>query len=475
MTPIFLNEWLPDQPSFNSNGLLEAQNTYPGARGYRPVGAFQQYIPAGPAPFRGAGGFTAPYGEHIIAGGTATNLYMVISGAWVSIGSGFNMETDGRWRFAQFGDLAIATNGSNPMQKIDLAGGTVAPLGGNPPTTAVLAVVKDFLVGGVINGQGNQIAWCAINNAEDWDFANNQSDYNIMPSGGRVNGIFGGEFGIILQRNRITRMDYVAGNNIFTINEISNNFGCVSPHSVIQHGQIGCFLSDNGFMMWDGSTLKPIGNERVDRYFKASYGRANWSNMSAAVDIQNQVFCWSMGDRIFTYHWQLDRWTVIIQPAQIIFSGVTRSISVDETDPLYATDGDIDGAGLPSFDDVSYEGGDDAFYVINTSNVLGRMIGPSMAAKWTLPDVEMIPGRETLLRSMRLDTDAITGVTLSVAARARLGDAVAYNDYSTLRPNGDMPVRERGRYQRFSLATGYAQPWSYMQALIPDATAGTRQ
>lgn len=475
MSAYVFGEWLPDQPSSRSNGILEAINVYPGPRGYRPVGQFEQYVPVGPTAFRGAAAFTAPYGENIIIGGTTSNLYKVSSGAWASIGSGFNAPEQGRWRFAQFGGLAIATNGSDPMQKIDLTAGKVAPLAGNPPTTKILAVVKDFLVGGVIDGQANQIAWSAINNAEDWGFAYNQSDYNIMPSGGNVNGLFGGETGLILQRNRITRMDYVGGNDIFTINEISSNFGCVTPNSTIQHGQLGAFLSDNGFMLWNGAELKAIGNEKVDRYFHRAYGKASWPNMSAAVDIANQVFCWSMGDRIFCYHWQGDRWSVINLAAQIIFAGVTRSISITEVDPDVVDETSLDTAGLPSLDDPKYAGGDRAFYVINSTSVLGRLTGPSMAATLTTPDLEMTPGRIAVVKAVRPDTDAISGITLAVSSRDRLGDAVSYNNYSSLRANGDMPVRERGRYQRMSLQLGAGAQWTYAQALTPEVTASGRQ
>ena len=470
-------EWLPDQPSFGTSGMTVAQNVYPRSPlGYRPVGQFTQYVPAGPAAFLGGGTFTSPIGENIIIAGTAGNLYRVTSGAWASIGSGYTMPLEGRWRFAQFGGLAIATNSANPMQKIDLSAGTVTALGGSPPTFRMLAVVKDFLVGGVLNGQGNTFGWCAINNAEDWNFGYNQSDYQIMASGGDINGIFGGEFGIILQRNRITRMHYVGGNNIFVINEVSSNFGCVSPHSVIQHGQIGCFLSDNGFMMWDGALLKPIGNERIDRFFKASYGRNSWALMSAAVDIANQVFCWSMGDRVFCYHWNLDRWSIIVQPAQIIFSGVTRTISMDEQDPTYgANDDNLDFSGLPSLDSNLFKGGDNRFYLIDTTNTLGTMTGTPMAATLTLPDFELAPGRETQMRNIRVDTDALTGITLSLAMRPRLGDAVTYTDYTSLRANGDMPVRQRGRYTRAQLAIAAGNTWTFASGVEADAAPGAKQ
>lgn len=474
--PFLFGEWLPDQPSFRSSGLLTANNCYPGERGYRPVGQFAQSVPAGPEPFLGAAAFTSPAGVISIVGGSATNLYRIFSGAWTSLRSGYSIQEGGRWRFAQFGGLAIATNGGDPMQKIDLTNGTTTDLAGSPPKAKMLAVVRDFLVAGVLDGQTNVVGWSAINNAENWTFGQNQSDYNIMPSGGDVNGLFGGEFGLILQRSRITRMEYVGGNDIFVINEISSNLGCVSPHSVVQHGIYGWFLSDNGFMMWDGAQLKPIGSERIDRYFLSNYGRAAWSSMSAAVDVRNQVVVWSMGDRMFSYHWVLDRWTTIGQTAQIVFAGVTRSLSIDETDPAVGTpDDNLDTAALLSLDDESFKGGDSTFYVINTSNVLGTLSGLPLQADWLLPDIELANSRESQLRRVRPDTDATAGLSLSIACRARLGDAVIATNYTALRPNGDMPVRERGRYVRMGLTLAAGTAWTYAQGLEPDAVSGMRQ
>lgn len=471
-----LGQWTPDQPAHNAKGLQVANNCYPGVNGYRPVKSFVAELAAGASKFLGAAAFTSPGGVVSVIGGTSTALYRVFSGSWQQIGSGYSIQGDGRWRFAQFGGLAIATNGTDPMQKVNLTTGTVSALGGSPPTARMLAVVKDFLVAGVINGATNELGWSAINNAEGWTFGQNQSDYQIMPSGGEINGLFGGEYGLILQRNRITRMEYVGGNEIFVINEISSNFGCVTPHSVIQHGQIGCFLSDNGFMKWDGASLVPIGQERIDRYFLSAYGKSSWAAMSAAVDTRNQVFCWSMGDRMFCYHWILDQWTTISLAAEIVFAGVTRSITIDEQDPLVgAPDDNIDTPGLLSLDDQSFLGGDSTFYVINTSHVLGRLSGANMAPTWTTGDFELAKNREAKVRWVRPDTDAASGLTLSISCRARLGDAITSNNYSSLQANGDMPVRERGRYMRLSMTIAAGTAWNYAEGFEPDIVAGARR
>lgn len=441
-------EWTPDKPAA-SNGLLVADNCYPGDQGYRPVKAFVATATAGVSAFVGATDFVSSLGAVVIVAGTTSALYKLTAGAWVQIGTGYSNPATGKWRFAQFGNLGIATNGTNPMQKIDLATGVASALGGAPPKFAMLAVVKDFLVGGVLDGTTNQLGWSAINNAEAWTFGQDQSDYQIMPSGGDINGLLGGEFGVILQRERISRMDYVGGNEIFVVNEVSSNFGCATANSVVQFGQLGFFLSDNGFMMWDGSQPRPIGAEKIDRFFFAAYPRSTWGSMSAAVDEANKVVVWSMGDRMFCYHWTLSQWSTISLGAQEVFSGYTA-----------------DGSGKTA---------DGAFYVINTSNVLGLLTGANVAPTWTLPDIELKRGREGHLSVARPVTDAVTGLTLTIACRARLGDAVAGNAYTSLRTNGDMPVRERGRYARMTLGIAAGTAWTYAQGIDAVASLGARQ
>lgn len=445
---ITLGEWTPDVPA-DGAGLLVADNCYPGQQGYRPVKAFVGEASAGVSPFLGAANFVASTGGVTIVGGTSSALYKLVSAAWTQIGTGYSNPVTGRWRFAQFGDLGIATNGTNPLQKIDLVAGTASNLGGSPPKFNVLTVVKDFLVGGVMNGATNTMAWSGINNAESWVFGQNQCDYNIMPFGGDINGLFGGEFGIILQRERITRLDYVGGNSIFQISEVSTNFGCATPNSVVQYGQLGFFLSDSGFIMWDGSALHPIGVEKVDRYFLAAYNRASWANMSASVDAANKVVMWSMGDRIFCYHWVLGNWSTISLAAQILFTGYTA-----------------DGTGISS---------DGALYVINTSNVLGRLTGANVAPTWTTPDLELTKGRDAQINMVRPVMDAASGLTLTISSRAKLGDPLSPNAYTDLRANGDMPVRERGRYTRFTLSIGAGTAWTYAQAIDPTVARGARQ
>jgi hypothetical protein len=374
---------------------------------------------------------------------------------------------EGRWRFAQFGGLAIATNGTDPMVKIDLTTDTVASLGGTPPKFETLAVVKDFLVGGVRNSQIMHLGWSGINDAEWWTVGQRQADLNILPDGGRINGILSGEYGIILQRNCIRRMDYVGGNIIFEFNVVSTNVGCVTPHSVAQWGRIAFFLSDNGFMMWDGSQAVPIGQEKIDRSFASQYDVTDWPSMSTAIDPVNRVVMWSMADKIWCYHWDFGKWTVIPIVSSIIFSGVTKAVSIDEDyPPDMPDDTDIDGAGLPTLDDPVVQGRRAAALCIQFIAGVGRIL---TAHRWPQSSPALIwkcSGQRACLRMARPDCDAVDKqFDANAAGQAALGDAGSSTAFNSLTTSGDMPLRFSARFIRPTFQIAAGTTWSYAKGM----------
>lgn len=455
---MIFGEFAPDKAkSGNPEILTECEGVYPMEDGYRPVGQFTALYSAIASAPKGGATFTSPQGLSYIIAGTNAALYKAYSGAWTAIGTGYSLLEDNRWRFAQFGGLAIATNGTDPMVKIDLEADTVGTLGGSPPKFETLAVVKDFLVGGVRNGQVMHLGWSGINDAEWWTVGQRQADLNILPDGGRINGILSGEYGIILQRNCIRRMDYVGGNIVFEFNVVSTNVGCVTPHSVAQWGRLAFFLSDDGHMMWDGSQAIPIGEEKIDRAFAEQYGQDDWASMSTAIDPVNRVVMWSMADKIWCYHWGFQKWTIIPIASSIIFSGVTKAISIDEDYPPDMTaDTDIDGVGLPTLDDPVFKGGAPLLYVFNSSRELGEFSGTPMAAKFTGTDLELFQGQRACLRMARPDTDATSNLTLTLLGKQRLGDAGSSTAFTSLTTSGDMPLRFSARFIRptFQIAAG---------------------
>ena len=456
----------PDMnPRLNDGLMRVADGVYPSPDGYKPVAQWAQiYTTLGAAP-KGAASFVSPAGVASIIAGTETSLRRAYSGGWETLATGYSVTGDQRWRFAQFGGLAIATNGVDAMQKIDLTAMTVSALGGTPPRFEALAVVgKGFLVGTVMDGDILTLGWCAAYNAELWNFGYDQSDYQTLPTGGRINGILSGEYGIILQRDRIVRMDYTGGNQIFDFSEVSSNIGCVSVHSVAQWGNLGFFLSDEGFMQWDGG-LTAIGREILDAEFRGLYDVGDWASMSTAIDPVRGIVMWSLGDKIYCYDWMLKKWSTITYAAPIIFSGVTKGVSIDEDEPGVTGDDVIDTAGLDSLDSARFRGGDPRLYVFSSGNALGAFSGTPMAATLTGNDLELFTGKRGNVSFVRPEIDAASGLTVTLACKQTLGGSVTNYSTTTLQASGDMPIRASGRYTRPTTAIAAGTTWTHAKGL----------
>lgn len=465
-------KFLPDLPEHASPGVSEAINLYPGPNGFRPVGQFIAHTEALPLPCKGASAFVSPGGRQVIIAGTAEALYRQEDLGWTEISNGYALGDEDRWRFVQFGPIAIVSNGIDPPLKVNLENDAVADLGGTPLTMQAMAVVSNFVVGTQIGGVVNRIAWSGENNAEWWTYAQRKSDFNDFPDGGEVTGVIGGEIGLILQRNAVRRMAYVGGNVLFRFDKISTNFGCATVHSVAQHGDLAFWYAETGFKMWDGAQIKSIGFERVDESFGRLYGLLDYSKLSTTVDGQRSIVCWSTGYKMWLYNWLLDAWTVIDHEAQIITARAGRVVSLDERDPAVGvTDDIIENPGLDDFDTARFIAGDPIFYVF-TEGAMGTFNGENMAARIAGRVVEMVEGRDARVQRIRPMTDAVSGITVRLDARQRLGDPAQRRDFATLQASGEMPVRSRGRFVKAFIDIAADNDWTYLQGLDATLAAG---
>lgn len=468
-------DFLPDLTEHGAPGVTGVANIYPTSVGYRPVGQFAAHSTNFPAECRGAAVFVAQDGTINLIAGTATKLYKQIVGGWQEIGTGYTLGPLNRWRFAQFGGLAIATNSVDPMVKINLTTGVTAALAGSPPKFEALAVVNNFLVGTRTDGVVTQVAWSGENDAEWWTFAQRKSDFNEFADGGEVTGIIGGEVGLILQRNAVRRMAYVGGNILFRFDKISANVGCASVHTVAQHGELAFWYSENGFKMWDGAQIRSIGFEKVDATFAQNYGLVALDEISTAIDGRRSTVCWSTGRRMWIYNWILDKWSVIEAVSDIITSHETNAPGLEERDDVAGVpDDDMDSTGLDSLDSARFRSGDPIFYVFRGAE-LGTLNGENMAARITGRRLELVEGRDARVRRVRPMTDATSGITVRLETMQRLGDLPDRRDFTTLQASGEMPVRARGRFVKSTILIEAGKRWTYLQGIDATVDVGGRR
>lgn len=436
----------------------DISNLVPTSTGYKPVGQFSQ-VAAPLAGILGGGGYTGLDGTTALLGGTASDLYSYAGGAWSSVLSGLSAAS---WRFDQFGGFVIGVNGGAPV-KYEITSGSAAALDGSPPTSDLVATVRDQLFLAGDPDAVNQVAISSYNDPTGWTPGTNQCLYVPFPSGGRIMGLCGGETAVILQQRSVKLATYNGdGVTWWQFDEISRDIGCMAKGSVAQAGGLVFFLSDQGFCMCDRTKVIPIGVEKVDATFFRSYQRVDIiENIRCSVDPQSTTVHWSMPGtpgRIWSYNWTLDKWFVIEVSLKFVFQGFTSNVTLEELDAMFPSGLDL----MPySLDASIFAGGNPMLFTVNSEGAIGTMTGDNMAAYIRIPPIEVEKGYRVQMRNARLIGDMIEGA-FTIDARARAGDDVDNSLSRPIRANGNMPIRANGRHVAFRVDLPAAARWSYL-------------
>ena len=293
-------EWLPDQPPFLNPGANEANNVYYAARSYKPFPSLVKFSTNNiGANSKGAGSFRSTSNVSNNFASTQTNIYKLDQGSFTSVKGSLTGTATDFFTFTQFGDYIIASNGVDaPLYYLmgtstNFANLSTIATAGTPPVFRTSGVIRDFLVTGNQSANRNRVQWCGINDITTWTPGTKQADLQDLPgSGGQIVAITSGEYGYVFRQNEIVRMDYVGGATVFRFSVISPNRGAVYGKTVCQDNRRVFFYADDGFFEVSGDQVKPIGAEKVNRFFDVDLNKAFSDRIVAAVDPFNQLAIW---------------------------------------------------------------------------------------------------------------------------------------------------------------------------------------
>lgn len=469
-TRIELKDWLPDQPS-TTGALLEANNVVPLAVGYGPFSQAADYSNDADANLNNvyAGKFST--NTQLFAGGNQ-KLYKYNTATQdlddVSISGGYT--TGDRWQFAQFGDKLLATNNQEKIQAWTVGTSTAFDdVSSDAPYAKFITVVRDFVVAADVGGTSNKVNWSDINDETNWTAGStSQSDFQIIPDGGDITGITGGEFGLVLLERSLVRMSYVGSPLFFQFDTISRGLGCTVAGSVAQYGAITYFLSDDGFYSCNGETIQGIGAEKIDKYFYNDVDLGNIDNMSAAVDPVKNLIVWNYptasGRKLIMYNFQNGKWSTGDTTADYISSVTTAGVTLEDLDDFGLLD-DIN----TSLDSRLWTGGKFLFAGVEDAKIV-TFTGGNATAQFVTGDLEF--GYNSLVNLIRPVVE--NGLaSASIASRKNLDDNISFGTLVAANDEGRIGVRNNGRWHRVKFRpTG---DWLFATAFdIDTVTRGKR-
>lgn len=471
---VVYTEYLPDQPANLNEGLVTCDGVFAIQNGYAPI----------PSPISLPNG---ALGEQALGGGgyrVADDVYLFVateneikryeSSGYSNVGTGYLANNEVQVRFVPYNTFMLATNGTDPIQKFDPGTGSFVGLDASAPTARFLVVVRGFVVAGYTDDEGLQVAWSDSGAPGTWTPGTGDAGFAIMPSGGDVTGLVGGEYGLILQENRVVRMTATGDDLVWQFDEIATDVGCIAPKSVATYGRLTFFLSNKGWMVCDGVSVSGIGTEKIDRTFLSLIDRSYFKDMSAVVDPRNSLLLAAVPSAsptssVFVYNFALQKWSTAPITNTLLFSALAQGVSLEDLDAIYTY---LDTMPL-SLDSSAFRGGYPLLLLFDQGNNLCSLSGPNLPALFTDGLKEMFSGQKARIRLVRPTTDA-PQCYVSIGVANSLSDTLAPLDFSLPTTSGVYRTRASGNYAQVSVKIDGGTVWSYAQGYEIDAVPGGR-
>jgi len=275
-----------------------------------------------------------------------------------------------------------------------------------------------------------------------------QSDYQILPDGGNITGITGGEFGLIFLEKAIYRATYSGSPLFFQFDAISRGLGCFAGNSIAQYGATSFFLADDGFYMCDGNTVTGIGVEKIDRYFFSDCDLTDLETMSTAVDPIKKLVVWNYsnvdgGRSILVYNFKLNKWSRVETDTTVVGQASTVGTTLEGLAAIYPNLDTIPA----SLDDRLWVGGKFLFAGARDDKII-VFTGSDFNSEIITADIET--GYNSVVTLVRPQIDNGTA-DVSVASRRELNDNIQFGSTVSTTQEGRANFRSSGRFHRFKV------------------------
>jgi hypothetical protein len=449
MQKILFGEWLPDQPGV-TGAVTDAKNCYPVANGYAPIKSEADYSDAAGANLiiTFAGKFDS---ASTLFAASTTQIYKFDSAdASLDAATTTGYTAVEGWDVTQFGAKMILANGQDKLQAWTLNSSTnFANLSADAPIAKFVTVVRDFVVAANDGVATSKVYWSDINDETDWTSGTaSQADNQILPDGGDITGLAGGEYGLVFLERAIYRMSYAGSPFFFQFDAISRSLGCISNGSIAQYGNLTYFLADDGFYVCDGQSTKNIGTEKVNRWFfsNAIPGEIP-TGMSATVDPINKLVIWKFnntfgGKYLLMFSIDLNKWSYADTTATAIAYVLTPSATLEQVDNYNSS---IDALDIP-LDSRVFAGGQLLFAGVSGQKIISFSGQPKTAIIST-GDIDV--GRSTVMLSKPI-VDGGSG-SVAISSRDNLAEQVEFGSNVAADAENRVSLRSNGEYHRLRL------------------------
>jgi len=465
-------EWAPDNAPLTGGAVL-VEGVLPATDGYAPLPLPVVQGPAG-APGNPSLLFaaTTPDGLAVPLAFGRSAIARATSSSWVDVGRAGGYSAATPWDAVRWADLVLAVDGADPLQSYVIGAGAFADVpdavanGGT--TGAFVDTVFEFIVTADERQDGgatrfpSRVRWSGYQRPLLWTPSPaTQSGWVDRPRIGRITGLTGGTFGLVLGEDGLDRMDYVGLPSVWQFSTLETDIGCSVPGSVVKAGDVTYWYSRRGWRASSGGPSQPIGHGKVDTWTRDQLDPDATDRMSAVALPREQCVLWSFvshaspdggPDQWLVYHWAEKRWTRAAVATEVLGRAAT---------PDVFTDDDVIPGLQPITDDPLNDQLTDSFggaSVVQPAALVGGSLAviqvtPGVVARLITKEQALIPGRRAKVTRLQPLVDGVAG---GLSGYVETRDDQAMSTTRRLGPyvrevDGSLAANAAGRFHRFEL------------------------
>lgn len=421
---------------------------------------------------RGAFGGLVPNGAFNGFLASATKIYKLsASYGYTDLAVAFTVPTGEDESFSQFGVYMLCSNATDGVYayNMDTPAGLNAVSGA--PAARVIFASNNMVVALGDGTNKQRLATSAFGDHTNW--TTKGASKQDMNDGGAFTG--GGDLGqrraVILQQEAVRTMTWgnAGGGALFSLEKVlgGDDVGCVHPRAQATINGRCLFLHTDGWHVTDGLTVVNVGANKINGWFLARC--ADIKKVYVTADPVKNIFriryrstsCNSdiIFDDILDYNYILDEWLPGTEQTVAIFRMATPGYVLDGLD----TFGALDAWSSYPLDSDFWQGGNNPVQSgLNAASKFGFFDGPAAAA--TLETNTQADGLSYLVNRCEPLTDD-SEATVQLGVKRKLSDTITWKTAETIRDSGSVPLRGRGRYQRYRVNHAAGAVWTRDQGI----------
>ncbi len=395
--------------------------------------------------------------------GAATKLYELVGTSWTdvsrTVGGVYAAGVSDRWRFAQYGNVSLATNKQSVIQ-FSNGSGAFENITGSPQAS-IIETVNDFIFAFDTNeatyADSPDRWWCsALGDYTDWTpaIATQCATGRITSIPGKIRAgkRLGGR--IVIYKDRgISVGTYTGPAFIWAFEDIPGDVGAVSDEVVINLETEHYFMSHDGFFRFDGVTVSPIDVDIRNWWV----GRVNKTQINLSTALHNRIdgtitwFYPLSGSAVLTegvvFNYRNGRWGIDDRTIETAFTYALPGVAYDNLGSLYSTYQDLP---TVAYDSALFVGGQPSPAFFDTSQKLYTLSGTPMS--WDIITGDFGDGQQFsfLSRVIPRFVTSPNSAQLTNRYRASLGDSLTTGNTVSLN-RGRFDVYRSAKWHQFGV------------------------